>query len=330
MALTKDKKFVLISAPIVLAILGFMIYSESGPSSPEVEQVDVEQKHAINDKNELLSKLDEPSDGVYDALSKDSRLENYKQEKEKYSMNDDDHHTEQDIWESLYSSNNEESAKSESEVKEVSEPVREESKTKIVYRDRPTKKSTSVSSKTTTTKQTVSTSTTTQAVEEPTFKRRTAINSSYSGGDATQSNEYIHAVIHNKQEIHNGGEVRIRTTEECIINNKVVPQNTYMNGVSSFINDRVQIKIGSFELNGKIEYTNLIVYDKGSTGVYIPGGINQEIVKETTTSAINNRTTINIPIVGGSISSGGGKKVNDKTIILPEGYKLMLKQEEKR
>ncbi len=322
--LTKETKFIIIATPLVLGLLGFMFFSGGEEEVSPENQITEEQKVQKN----LLSKLDdgEEEDDIDQVLNKDNRHRVYNDEQHKFSVNSEDQFSEAGIWDDAYSKPSSKKEVEEDNSNEETQVSTQSEKPKIVYVERKSSSKTKNQSNTQSSNQITSQQSITT---QPEIRRKTSINSSYNGVQNTKSNEFIHAVIHNKQEVHAGGEVKIRTTEESIINNLIIPANTYMSGVSSFQNDRILITIKSFELHGgKIIYTNLIVYDKGVKGVYIPGGVNQEIATDAASNTISqSSSTLNIPIIGSITTNGGQKKVNDKSVILTEGYKILLKQE---
>lgn len=131
------------------------------------------------------------------------------------------------------------------------------------------------------------------------------------------------AMVHGKHVLKAGQVIRIRLTENLILENDIVPKNTMISGITSFSAERVFIKISSIKLPNKIISCNLSIADyDGIEGIYIPGGINLEIAKNTAKKGAS--TTISIPIIGGSISTPANQKVDDPTVTIPTAYKLFI------
>lgn len=143
---------------------------------------------------------------------------------------------------------------------------------------------------------------------------------------SAESSEFIKAVIHNDQTVRTGGTVKMRITEDCTINGTFIPRNTYVSGICSFSTERVAVVISSIRLANAYVKTALTAYEAdGIAGIYIPGGVNQEIASDAASSAVS-RTSVsaNIPLIG-SISMGAGKKIADPSVKLPSNYKILLK-----
>ena len=148
-------------------------------------------------------------------------------------------------------------------------------------------------------------------------------------GSKLQDDEFIKCVIHNDQSIKNGSTIRLRITQDAIINGVQVPRNTYLSGTSSFSSERVMIRVTGIKLSDRILKTNLTAYEEdGIEGVYIPGGINQKLANEGAQDGVSGAgAQINIPIIGGSISTGARKKIADPTVKITSNYRLLLKDE---
>lgn len=147
-------------------------------------------------------------------------------------------------------------------------------------------------------------------------------------GSKSQDSERIDAVIHNgSKTIKSGNAVRIRIVEACIIGGVEIPSNTIITGVASFGRERLEINITSIKYNHEYIACKLTVYDNdGILGLYVPGGVGQEIKEGAAASAIDQSTaTISIPLIG-SISTGALKKsVNDPSIRVYDNYKITLR-----
>jgi hypothetical protein len=147
------------------------------------------------------------------------------------------------------------------------------------------------------------------------------------GGKTSRSvNTEIPCVVEEKHVIRNGQTIRLRIVKDFEIDGIRIPKNTMVSGLASFSNERVNIHISALKLSDRIVTSEFTVYDyDGVTGIYIPGGINQDLAKNGAGQGVSLST--NIPIVGGTISTGGQRKLQDPTVTIPAGYKVyMLRQ----
>ncbi|MFN4083980.1 MAG: conjugative transposon protein TraM [Bacteroidia bacterium] len=161
-------------------------------------------------------------------------------------------------------------------------------------------------------------------------RRRTNTSSSTSSNNSSSPLE-IKAVIDNSnRDVKAGSTVRIRITENCNVSGVDIPKNTIISGIANFGNERVQIKVTSINYNGHILPVSLSAFEMdGIEGIYVPGGINQEIKEDAARSgagSVNKGVTIAVPMVG-SISTGAiNKKVQDPSVKISDGHKIILKK----
>ena len=140
------------------------------------------------------------------------------------------------------------------------------------------------------------------------------------------SSSYISGLVHDKTTVRSGQKVHIRLTQDCIIAGHKVPKDTDLAGIASIINERVMLKISSFELNGKLIFTKLIVFDQdGVEGIYAEGGINHDVTLSTITSGIQ-AGAAQIPTVGSYIGQAGSRKVSDPSVTIFAGHKVYIEE----
>lgn len=133
----------------------------------------------------------------------------------------------------------------------------------------------------------------------------------------------IKCVINNDHVIRTGQTVRIRSVEPFTCKGRLIPKNTVMSGLANISNERAEIKIVAIKLHNEIIQCNYVVYDyDGVSGVYIPGGVNQELGNDAAREGVS--VTTRVPIIGSSITTGGNKKVQDPTVKIPTGYKVYI------
>mgnify|MGYP003651576911 CR=1 FL=1 len=196
---------------------------------------------------------------------------------------------------------------------------------------------TSSQNKTQTTTNYKTTSTKGQEPVVETNKKRTRIprdngtmanNNSYSSSD---NSVMINAVVSNgNKPVKSGSTIRVRLSENCFIGGIEIPKNTLLSGICSFTSERVKIKINSIRYNNKLIATNYSVYEMdGIEGVYIPGGIKSEIVKDGVNKSVDEGgAKVNTPIGTFGVSSLN-KGVNDPSVLIRDGHKIILRLNKK-
>lgn len=137
----------------------------------------------------------------------------------------------------------------------------------------------------------------------------------------------INCVIHGEHNVTNGQKVKLRTTQQAVFGNQIVPENTYLYGIANFSQERVNIVVSSININNNIIRQQFNVYDiDGGEGIYIPGGIDQKIGQDALSNGAGRGINVNIPIIGGSVNTGGlSQKLKDASVNIPSGYKVFIK-----
>lgn len=163
-------------------------------------------------------------------------------------------------------------------------------------------------------------------------QRRSSFYGSSSGGAAPAANsnnksqDFINAVVHGDYTVKTGQTIKIRLVEDGIIDGFTIPKNTIVSGVININNERVIVVISSVKVGSEIKYFRIALYDTdGVEGIYIPGGVNQQIAQGATQNGVSISTRI--PVVGGTVSTGTSQKVQDPTVTIPTGYKVYLKKQ---
>lgn len=165
-------------------------------------------------------------------------------------------------------------------------------------------------------------------------RRRSGSGSGLMGGNNSRDNskigettEIINAVVHNgNKEVKGGSTVRIRITEDCIINGKEVKRNSVVSGIADLSGERLKIEITSYKYNGKLYSCDLTTFDNdGIEGLYVPGGI--QIKQDLAAESVNEGgTKINVPVIG-SVGVGSlKKKIKEPTVKVYDNHKITLRQ----
>lgn len=81
----------------------------------------------------------------------------------------------------------------------------------------------------------------------------------------------IRAVIHQEQQITDGGRVQLRLLEPVLVQGIQIPANTLVYGIGRFGTERVDISLNSLQYEGRIFPIKLTVHDMdGMPGVFVP------------------------------------------------------------
>lgn len=156
-----------------------------------------------------------------------------------------------------------------------------------------------------------------------------------SSGDISNSHSetIISAVIHGEQSIRNGSSVKIRTTQDCLVEGTLIPKNTFVFGQVRISDNRINININGFKINGTILTVPLAVYDEdGSIGLKLIAGSGEGITDKAIDVADGSSRNIlsDVPIIGGVAQAAKdiirSRSSKDKLVVLASNYKLTLKK----
>ena len=136
------------------------------------------------------------------------------------------------------------------------------------------------------------------------------------------TDDVIHVVVNGDQVVKTFSRLEMRLARPALINNELLPKNTYLYGFVSFKPNRTMIEI----TNINHQPVNLKAYDlqDGNEGIYVVNNFQTEASKAVMDDAVNE---INIPAVP---SVGVLKKVFQRSnknvkVTITNNYKLILK-----
>ena len=177
-----------------------------------------------------------------------------------------------------------------------------------------------------------------QVAQEPVQQQPTSTarrRDAASGGSYGSSNKstgktsgIIQAVIHNgNKTVKSGSTVRLRTTEVCTINGIEIPNNTVISGIAQLSGERAKISVTSIKYNGELLPCKFTIYDNdGIEGLFVPGGVNQEIKESTANSAVNEGAThFSVPVIGSVSTNAFKKKMQDPSVLIYDNHKVTLR-----
>lgn len=158
--------------------------------------------------------------------------------------------------------------------------------------------------------------------------------------DEESDRNTISAVVHGDQVLIDGQSVRLRTTESMKAGKQVIPRNSIITGVAKISGERLEVSVQSIECEGNIIPVELTAYDSdGQRGIYIPGSMEIEAVKEIAGNMGQNLgTTINLnqqsageqlltDLGRGAIQGTSqyiSKKARQVKVTLKSGYRIFL------
>lgn len=138
----------------------------------------------------------------------------------------------------------------------------------------------------------------------------------------TKTDSFIHVAVNGNQLVKTFSRLELRLTKVAMINNELLPKNTYLYGFVSFKPNRTMIHI----TNINHQEVSLKAFDlqDGNEGIYVENNFKADASKAMVEDAIND---INIPSVP---SVGVFKKVFQRSnrnvkVTITNNYKLILK-----
>lgn len=164
--------------------------------------------------------------------------------------------------------------------------------------------------------------------EEETSNNSNNYNSSSNNKQLVNTIGFIKATVQSEHHLKSGQTLKMRLLEDCVLGGYFIPKNTYVTGRAAVSTERVSIAITGIKTPNKIIPVKMVVFDyDGVEGIYIPGGVNQDIAKDAVSNGGVSVST-KIPIIGGTIQGGGSKKAQDPVVTIPVGYKLYVREKE--
>lgn len=150
----------------------------------------------------------------------------------------------------------------------------------------------------------------------------------------------IQAVIHENQTLVSGSTVKLRLTDEIMINGIVIPKDNFLFGVASLDGERLKVKITSIRYGSSLYPVELQAYDlDGLDGIYIPGAITRDVAKQSADRSLQTFGMTSLDPSFGAQAAGAGieavkslvrKKVKLVKVAVKSGYRLLLRDEKQK
>lgn len=144
----------------------------------------------------------------------------------------------------------------------------------------------------------------------------------------------VTAVVHNTQVVSNGSTIKIRLTEAMMVGEKIIPKGNFLFGTCTLNNERLTVQLTNLTSQNEVIPVVLSVYDlDGIEGIYIPGNLSREVVKEGTDQAISSFNLNSYdPSLTGQVANAGlqatkallSKKVKLIRVTVKAGHHVLL------
>jgi hypothetical protein len=150
----------------------------------------------------------------------------------------------------------------------------------------------------------------------------------------SKSIEIITAVIPTEQVLKTGSVVKLELQSNTIIQGNKIPAGSFLSGYATINGERLMVQIPSMQIRNNILPVSLVVYDlDGLEGIYVPGSVEREVVKQSAESAIGSTgmSGFDMSLKTQAMSAGVGaakslltKKVKQERVTIAAGYHVLL------
>ncbi|MEZ0183402.1 conjugative transposon protein TraM [Flavobacterium oncorhynchi] len=150
----------------------------------------------------------------------------------------------------------------------------------------------------------------------------------------------IEAVIHETQTIVNGSTIKLRLSNDVLIQGKLIPRNSFLFGIASLQGERLEVKISNIKYANSIFPVELSVFDMdGIKGIFIPGAISRDVSKASADRSIQTLGVSGLDDSWGVQAAGMGieaaksfmsKKVKLIKVVVKAGYRILLYDEKQK
>lgn len=150
----------------------------------------------------------------------------------------------------------------------------------------------------------------------------------------------VQAVIHETQTIVNGSTIKLRLSNDILIQEVPIAKNSFLYGMASLKGERLEIKITAIKQGNSIFPVELSVYDMdGIEGIYIPGAISRDVAKASADRSIQTLGVTSLDDSWRAQAAGMGieaakslmsKKVKLIKVVVKAGYQVLLYDEKQK
>lgn len=158
---------------------------------------------------------------------------------------------------------------------------------------------------------------------------------SYSEDKEFEEQNAVEAVVYGNQVLVNGSVVKFRLLNDIYVKGQLIKSGTYINGIASLNNERLEIEINSVRYGKSLYSVKMEVYDiDGLPGIYIPGAITRDAAKQAADNSLSlmDMTSVDPSLKAQAAATGIGaiknllsKKTKLVKVTVKSGYKVLLK-----
>jgi conjugative transposon TraM protein len=147
----------------------------------------------------------------------------------------------------------------------------------------------------------------------------------------------IRARIAGEQQVQSGSTVKLELMTAISVHGINVPPGTFLFGIAYLDGERLRVQVPSIRYANLVLPVSLQVFDlDGIEGVFVPGSLQREIMKESADQAIQSATlTGGLSLAGRAASAGLGaakdlfsKKLRRARVTLSHGYQVLLQDKQ--
>lgn len=144
----------------------------------------------------------------------------------------------------------------------------------------------------------------------------------------------IRAVVHEDQIVQDGSTIKLRIVENTYIGGLEIPANTFIYGICSVTDERLNIELDRLVCNNAIYPIKLTAYDMdGIPGIHVPGAITRDAAKEGLDRTMQTLTMTSLdPSLAAQATSAGiqslktllSRKIKQVKVSIKAGHQLYL------
>ncbi len=145
----------------------------------------------------------------------------------------------------------------------------------------------------------------------------------------------VEAVVHASQVLVTGAVVKMRLLADISLQGHRIPKDQFVYGIASLNQERLEISVTSIRDGVSVYPVRMEVFDMdGLPGIYIPGAIGRDAVKQSGDNALQSLTPASLdPSIGAQAATAGietaktllSRKVKLTRVMVKAGYKILLK-----
>jgi conjugative transposon TraM protein len=160
------------------------------------------------------------------------------------------------------------------------------------------------------------------------------------GVDSSSTVGAMEVEVPARQVLVSGAMVKLKLLQAVRIGGSTLSAGTYLYGLAALNGERLMVGVHSVRYGDRILPVDLRVYDTdGLEGIYIPGAITRDVVKQSADQGINSLGLgVYDPSIGGQATQAGiqlakglmSRKVRQVRVTVEAGYRLLLKDNSHR